>query len=162
MISKKTIQRTGLILMGLVILLQFIPMSKNNGQVMIEQDISACVPVSEEVKQVLKTSCNDCHSNSTVYPWYSHIQPIGFWLNHHVNEGKDELNFNVFATYKKKRQLHKLDEIIEMLEAGEMPLSSYTLIHKNATLNAQQVMLLINWSKASKQYLQRDTLALVQ
>ena len=162
MINKKTMQRVGLILVGLVILLQFIPMAKNNGDVVIEQDISACVPVSEEVKQVLKTSCNDCHSNSTVYPWYSHIQPIGFWLNHHVNEGKDELNFNVFATYKKKRQLHKLDEIIEMVESGEMPLGSYTLIHKNATLNAQQVMLLINWSKASKQHLQRDTMNLVQ
>lgn len=154
---KKILTRIGIAIISVLVLLQFIPMTKNNGSVDAKQHISACLPIPNEVEQVLKTSCNDCHSNVTEYPWYSRIQPVGFWLNHHVDEGKHELNFSEFAGYTKKRQLHKLDEMIEMVEAGEMPLNSYTVIHKNAILSNNQIMLLVQWAKASKQYLQRDS-----
>ena len=79
------------------------------------------------------------------------------WLDHHVEEGVDELNFSEFATYKLKRQLHKLDEIVEMIEEHEMPLSSYTLIHTNAKLSEAQEMRLMQWAKESKQALQDST-----
>jgi hypothetical protein len=159
MFRKKRVLQIGIVFIILLVLIQFIPMTKNNGSAFGEQDITNCVPVSPEVKQLLVASCNDCHSNATVYPWYSRIQPVGFWLNHHVEEGKSELNFSEFASYKKKRQLHKLDEVVEMVESGEMPLSSYTLIHKNATLNDAQMLLLVNWAKAAKRHLQQDSSA---
>jgi hypothetical protein len=102
----------------------------------------------------LQNSCYDCHSNQTNYPWYTQIQPIGFWLNNHVKEGKEELNFSEFVLYKQKKQLHKLDEMIEMIEEQEMPLKSYTWVHTSAELTPEQKSILVNWAKHSKTELQ--------
>ncbi len=150
------------IVIGLLILLvviQFIPTTKNSGEAMGENDIAHLVNVPADVQEILNVSCNDCHSNHTNYPWYSKIQPIGFWLDEHVEDGKTHLNFSEYATYKKKRQLHKLDEIAEMVEEHEMPLSSYTLIHTNAKLTAEQQSRLITWAKETKKLLADSTTA---
>ena len=103
--------------------------------------------VSPEVESVLKTSCFDCHSNHTNYPFYAQVAPISFWINHHVEEGKEHLNFSDWNNYSIKKKLHKLDEIIEEIDEHEMPLGSYTLIHRDAKLNEESSNLLINWSK---------------
>ena len=103
--------------------------------------------VSSEVESVLKTSCFDCHSNHTSYPFYAQLAPISFWINHHVEEGKEHLNFSDWNNYSIKKKLHKLDEIIEEIDEHEMPLGSYTLIHRNAKLKEESSKLLINWSK---------------
>ena len=103
--------------------------------------------VSSEVESVLKTSCFDCHSNHTNYPFYAQVAPISFWINHHVEEGKEHLNFSDWNNYSIKKKLHKLDEIIEEIDEHEMPLGSYTLIHRDAKLNEESSNLLINWSK---------------
>ena len=123
-------------------------------------DISSLVRVPDTVQQILKVSCYDCHSNNTVYPWYTNIQPVGWWLNHHVEEGKEHLNFNEFTNIPptekrttRERQLKKLEEIKETVEEGEMPLSSYTLIHTNAKLTKEQRQLLINWADSARQVL---------
>lgn len=133
-----------------LVAIQFIPMTRNNGNINGANDITQVVEVSDEIAAILNTSCMDCHSNHTNYPWYSKIQPVGFWLNHHVDEGIRELNFSEFATYTKKRQLHKLEETIEMLEKKEMPLGSYTLVHKEAKLSDTQTMALITWARDSR------------
>ncbi|MGB2116337.1 MAG: heme-binding domain-containing protein [Flavobacteriaceae bacterium] len=103
--------------------------------------------VSSEVESILKTSCFDCHSNHTSYPFYAQVAPISFWINHHVEEGKEHLNFSDWNNYSMKKKLHKLDEIIEEIGEHEMPLGSYTLIHSNAKLKEESSKLLINWSK---------------
>lgn len=114
----------------------------------LTNDISTKFNVPDSVQQILKTSCYDCHSNKTVYPWYTNIQPVGWWLQHHVNEGKEELNFSEFATYRVFRQYHKMEETLELLEKDEMPLASYTVIHTNAKLNPAQKQLLSAWASA--------------
>ena len=106
--------------------------------------------VTSEVESVLKTSCFDCHSNHTSYPFYAQVAPISFWINHHVEEGKEHLNFSDWNNYSTKKKLHKLDEIIEEIDEHEMPLGSYTLIHRDAKLNEESSNLLINWSKELK------------
>jgi hypothetical protein len=93
----------------------------------------------------LKTSCYDCHSNKTAYPWYSNIQPVKWWLADHVNSGKRHLNFDEFNTYTTKKKLHKLDEITETINNGEMPLTSYTLIHSNAKLSSTDKSEIEKW-----------------
>jgi hypothetical protein len=155
--KKISLKKTGLILLGALILLQFVRPDVNAGGVLGPNHISSVVAVPQEVEQILATSCYDCHSNQTTYPWYTNIQPVGLWMGHHVDEGKDELNFSEFATYKKKRQLHKLDEVVEMIDEKEMPLSSYTWIHKDAILTPEQSTLLVNWAKTSKALLQDST-----
>jgi hypothetical protein len=105
------------------------------------------------VKTILNKACMDCHSNNTRYPWYNNIQPVAFWLANHVDEGKEELNFSEFKTYKLKRQDHKLEEVVEMIQEGEMPLSSYTITHGDAKLTESEKQLLINWANEGRKAL---------
>ncbi len=111
--------------------------------------------VSENVNHLLEVACNDCHSNKTVYPWYANIQPVAWWLNKHVVDGKKHLNFSTFTRLPIAVQNHKFEEIIEMVEKKEMPLASYTYLglHKEADLTDEQRKLITDWSKA-----QMDTL----
>lgn len=143
----KTGTKISLLIVGILIGIQFLRIEKNTSTEKSADYISAKFEVPADVEDILKTACYDCHSNNTVYPWYSNIQPVGWWLNHHVEEGKHELNFDEFASYKPKRQLHKIEEMEEMVMEGEMPLSSYTLMHGDARLSNEQKQLLKEWCK---------------
>lgn len=101
--------------------------------------------VPSDINAILQTSCFDCHSNNTQYPWYSYIQPARMLLDDHIKEGKENLNFSEFGNYSKRKQENKLERIIKQVESDEMPLSSYTLIHRNAILTKENKALLINW-----------------
>ena len=141
----------------LLIIIQFIRPERNMGIADTPNDITHTVPVSPEIKNILVTSCYDCHSNHTEYPWYFNIQPIAGWINHHIEEGKEELNLSEFKTFKTKRKLHKLEEMIEEIKSGEMPMSSYLLIHHNAKLSEDQKNKLIAWTEESIKVI-KDTL----
>lgn len=131
--------------------IQFIRPARNEGQADTPQDITHSVQVPAQVLTTLKASCYDCHSNHTTYPWYTNIQPIGLWLNNHVNEGKHHLNFSDFASYDQKRMAHKLEETAEEIEEGHMPLPAYTLIHTDTKLSKEQVAELVSWAKSQQQ-----------
>lgn len=142
------VQKWLLSIIVLLVGIQFIRPSENVSASESINSISTVYAVSEDVKQILVISCYDCHSNNTRYPWYSNIQPVGWWLAHHVDEGKEELNFDEFATYSLRKQYHKLEETEELVNDGEMPLKSYTWTHKNAILNETQKQTILNWSKS--------------
>lgn len=146
------------ILIGLAILLvmiQFIRPARNISSAEQSNDIAAHYTVPADVQQILKRSCYDCHSNNTVYPWYTNIQPIGWWMQDHINEGKEELNFSEFGSYTAKRQAKKLKKTAEEVKEGEMPLNSYLWIHKDAVLSAEQKDALINWAGSLQQQIQQ-------
>lgn len=115
----------------------------------LEQDLTAdftkVYDVPKNVEAILRTSCYDCHSNNTNYPWYSNIQPARFFMESHIKEGKEELNFNEFGYYSKRRQNSKLKAIMKEVRSDDMPLTSYTLIHKNAILSNGQKQEILNW-----------------
>jgi len=141
------------ILIGLLIVLvlvQFIRPAKNQSKD-FSKDITTVYTVPENIQTVLKEACYDCHSNYTTYPWYSKIQPVAWWLQHHVDEGKEHLNFSEFASYKPKKQARKLEETAELVEKGEMPLNSYTWMHAGARLSKDQAIVLANWAKELQQ-----------
>jgi hypothetical protein len=145
------------ILYGLLIVLvviQFIRPGKTNDPVVTANTVDAAFPVQASLKETLKTSCYDCHSNKAEYPWYTNIQPVGWWIQHHINEGREELNFDEFAQYSPRRQFRKFEEIGKQLEEDEMPLSSYTLIHGNAKLSEAQKKELSNWCGAMRDSMQ--------
>jgi hypothetical protein len=149
----RAIKITLLVLLIVVIGIQFIqPAPNNNGQV-LETDITKIVEVPKNVQAILKSSCYDCHSNKTEYPWYSKIQPGGWWMASHIEKGKSELNFNEFGSYSKRRQQSKLKSIANTIEDETMPLSSYTLIHKDAKLNKENKKILMNWVTATRESL---------
>jgi hypothetical protein len=141
----KRIKIIVLVLLLIIIVIQFIqPAPNENGQV-LETDITKIVEVPKNVQAILKSSCYDCHSNKTEYPWYSKIQPGGWWMASHIEKGKSELNFNEFGSYSKRRQQSKLKSIANTLKDGTMPIYSYTIIHKDAKLGKEDKALLINW-----------------
>ena len=146
-------KRSRKIVMGLlavIILVQFIRPAKNAGNIALGSGITHTVNVPVTILNRLKTSCYDCHSNKTNYPWYSNIQPLGWWLAHHIKEGKAELNFNDFSSYSKRRQMSKLKAIVESIQDGSMPLSSYTLIHQTAKLTREDKKIIMDWAGKAK------------
>ncbi len=145
--SKKI--KIGIALVFVLILIQFFRPEKNEGVADTPKDISHAVTVTPEIKNILEKSCYDCHSNHTEYPWYFNFQPVAGWLANHVEEGKDELNFSEFDSYKLKRKIHKLKEVIDEIKEGEMPMNSYLIIHKEAKLSEEQKNQLIQWAEAS-------------
>lgn len=146
---KKILKRTFQILLLAFIVIQFFRPTKNKAEGISNNDITKIYAVPEDVQSILKTSCYDCHSNNTVYPWYAQVQPVAWWLNDHIQEGKKELNFSEFATYRLRRQYKKLEEINDQVKKGEMPLDSYLWIHKNASLSDGQKLTLANWVTAT-------------
>ena len=147
------------VLLGLLVvffLIQFIRPEKNVSAAPVPNDLFANYQAPDSVERLVKTACYDCHSNNTVYPWYGEVQPVAWWLNDHVQEGKNELNFNEFATYAPKKGDHKLEEVIEMVEKEEMPLKSYSLIHRNARLTDAQRGALTVWAKGIRKEMQSD------
>jgi len=136
----------GLLVVFLVI--QFIHPAKNVSAQANPQDIGALYPVPDSVKLVLQKACMDCHSNNTRYPWYNNIQPVAWWMNDHVTEGKRELNFSEFGVRTPEKQAKKLRKMAKEVQEGEMPLSSYTWIHKEAKLSEQEKNLLIGWANS--------------
>jgi hypothetical protein len=130
-----------------LVLFQLVPKpAKNNSTQLSANDISQRYPVPADVAAVLKSSCYDCHSNNTVYPWYSHVQPVAMWLGNHINDGKREINFSEFLAAPVGRQYKKMAEVKEQVEKNEMPLASYTLIHTYAKLTPEQKTMLSNWT----------------
>lgn len=136
-----------LILLILFIVIQFLPTEKNISATESTGNITKLYNIPPDVLTILKTSCYDCHSNNTQYPWYNKVQPIAWLLQSHVKEGKMKLNFDEFAAYREEKRMHKIEEVREMIEKDAMPLKSYTFIHRNAALTEVQKQMLINWTK---------------
>ncbi len=145
---KKILKRFFQFLLLAFIVIQFFRPEKNKAAGMSKNDISTLYPVPTNVQSILKTSCNDCHSNNTVYPWYAEVQPVAWWLNKHIVDGKKHLDFSKFATYSLRKQYHKLEEVDEMVKKGIMPLDSYLWIHKDAKLSDEQKLIIANWVTA--------------
>ena len=110
----------------------------------------------EEVKSILVQTCYDCHSDNTVYPWYNNIAPVSYWMADHVKHGKGHLNFSAWDDYDAEKKDHKLEEVIEMVEEGEMPLKEYTWTHEAARLTEEQRQAIVDWSKQTRALYQLD------
>ncbi|MEP5253852.1 MAG: heme-binding domain-containing protein [Winogradskyella arenosi] len=143
----KRIKKIGILFIVVVGLAQFFGPAKNKG------DMSSLEPFYKDtnppaaVKTILNQACMDCHSENTNYPWYSEITPVNYWLDSHVKDGMKHLNLSLWDDYSAKKKDHKLEELIEMVEAKEMPLPSYTWAHSDAKLSEEQIDLVIKWAE---------------
>ena len=147
MFNKKFFRYLAIVLIAALVIIQFFKPERNlSGDK--SQSIATAYPMPDRVGEILNNACMDCHSNTTKYPWYASVQPLAWWLADHVEDGKKHLNFDAFMSYRPYKQFHKLEEIDEVIQEGEMPMTSYTLVHKEAKLSADQKEILINWSKA--------------
>jgi hypothetical protein len=141
------LKKAAIALAIIVIGAQFIRPSRANLPVDAARTIQANMEVPPEVTAILARSCDDCHSSTTQWPWYSNVAPVSWLLAHHVNDGREELSFSDWSSYTPKRAAHKLKEICEQLEKGEMPLQSYVLLHRSAALSDADKEVLCDWAR---------------
>tara|TARA_B100000929_G_scaffold290637_1_gene285164 strand:+ start:11979 stop:12434 length:456 start_codon:yes stop_codon:yes gene_type:complete len=132
------------------VVIQFFPMDYNQSETLPQTDFMLVNKVPATVEKSLQVSCYDCHSNYTKYPWYNKVQPVAWFLEDHIKEGKAELNFNEWDTYSDRRKNSKLRSIIKQIENGQMPLDSYTLIHRDAILSKEEKEAVLNYMKTLK------------
>ncbi len=143
----KILKKIGIVLLIIFAIAQFFGPEKNNGDISSVSTFIAETNPPENVLKIMKTSCFDCHSNKTNYPWYNNITPVNFWLNEHVKDGKKHLNFSKWDSYSLKRKEHKMDELHEEVEKKKMPLDSYTWTHSEANLTQEQIDAIVTWGK---------------
>lgn len=125
-----------------VLLIQLIRPERTAEPVDPLNDLIAVTRPSAEVEAILRTACYDCHSGQPRYPWYANVAPISWWLQHHINEGREHFDASGWGKASVKKRDHKMEEAVEMVKEGEMPLPSYTWTHRDARLNeAQRAML---------------------
>jgi hypothetical protein len=142
----KWVKRIVIVLVVLLVAAQAVRPDLTNPPV----DPAKALRAPAHVQQILDRSCIDCHSNRTRYPWYSQVSPLSWWLKDHIDEGRHELNISEFATYSPKKAEHKLEEVCEMVEKGEMPLKSYLPLHPSAKLSDADKQTLCAWTKEER------------
>ncbi len=147
---KKVLKIIAVVFVVAFIAVQFYRPDRTNPPIVEAETLEATVQVPENVAAILKRSCSDCHSNQTVYPWYSNVAPFSRLLSNHIEEGRRELNFSIWATYDARKKKRKLDEICEQIEIGEMPFNQYLWLHRDAQLSEDDKKLLCEWTTAEK------------
>ena len=137
-----------LFLLAALVIVQFIHPKKNKAEGPQPNYIGNAFPIPADVKTILAKACNDCHSNNTRYPWYSMLQPVHWWMNNHIKDGKKGLNFDEYTSRSLRFQYHKMEDVIEQLKEGDMPLNSYTWIHKDAKLTVEEKTRITGWAES--------------
>ena len=133
------------LLVGIVVMviLQFFPVKYNHSTIVPSTDFVKTYKVPEQVAQMLQTSCYNCHSNNTIYPWYNKVQPVGWILEHHITNAKERMNFSEFGSYSSKEQQGKLNAIVNMVQKGKMPLPEYAFMHTYTRLSKEKKKILL-------------------
>ncbi|MFM1879144.1 MAG: hypothetical protein RLZZ241_2010 [Bacteroidota bacterium] len=146
----KLVKKIATALLVVLVLIQFIRPAKNTDTSEHLAVFLAETNPPEPVREILNAACMDCHSNHTEYPWYNQVAPISFWIADHVKHGKGHLNFSEWQNYESKRKDHKLEEVVETLESGFMPLKEYTWTHQSARLTNEQRNAVMLWAKNTR------------
>jgi hypothetical protein len=133
---------------ALIVLIQFFQIDKTNPVSSPDLDIVTITNSSAEIASALKSSCYDCHSNNTRYPWYANVAPVSWIIKSHIDDGRKHLNFSEWGTYEPKRITRKLEECVEEVSEGNMPMPGYVAFHGEAELDDTQKEQLINWFKS--------------
>tara|TARA_R110002033_G_scaffold77_5_gene1078 strand:+ start:1020 stop:1472 length:453 start_codon:yes stop_codon:yes gene_type:complete len=149
----KWYKKTAIVLLVALVGIQFIPTARNQSDVVPATDFMMVNEVPKAINDKLQGSCYDCHSNNTRYPWYSNIQPGAWFMEMHINNGKEELNFNEWGKYSNRKKTSKLKSIISQIRDDEMPIMSYRLIHKDAIFSDDEKKTVIEWVTKLKESL---------
>ena len=149
----RIVKLIALVLLVAFVGIQFVPTKQNQSEIVPKTDFLLVNNSPKNISTLLQTSCYDCHSNNTNHPWYNKIQPVTWFIEHHITDGKDELNFNEWENYSNRRRNSKLKSIINQIKDDEMPLWSYALIHRDVVLSKSEKELVIGYMKNIKENL---------
>ncbi|MEP6707394.1 MAG: heme-binding domain-containing protein [Pyrinomonadaceae bacterium] len=139
-----------IVLACLFIIIQIRRPARTNPPVDQSQTIEAHTEITPQVASILARSCNDCHSNKTVWPWYTNVAPVSWFVIDHVNEGRSNLSLSEWGRNDQRRQGKKLEQMCDEVKDGAMPLSSYTPLHPGSKLSAEDVKTLCDWTEAER------------
>jgi len=148
---KKALKYLAIGFLVVLVIIQFVPahLPANNSDLTNDMVLTENIP--DDVKLILEKACYDCHSNQTVYPWYSRIAPVSWLVAKDTREGRDELNFSEWADLKKRKKIKYLNGMAEEVEEKKMPMKIYTVIHKDAILTDVEISTLISWTKSQSE-----------
>ena len=144
---KRFFKWAGIALAAGLIVIQFFRPEKNNGPMDPAEDLLMLSSPPEPLAELIRKACYDCHSNQTNYPWYSQIAPVSWYLQMHIRQGKEDLNASTYGSLDKADKIEFLVDFCEVVEAGTMPLGSYTLLHKSARLSEEDKASICAWSE---------------
>lgn len=147
---KKILKYLAILLLVILVIIQFINRPEQISEPVTENDIIGSLNINPGMSNLLKAACYDCHSNQPRYPWYSEIAPFSWWIGEHIEHGRDELNFSDWATFSKRKRDHKLEEMVEEVEEGHMPLPKYKWMHSDARLSEEQITMLKEWINSER------------
>ncbi|TGN08204.1 heme-binding domain-containing protein [Leptospira ilyithenensis] len=136
----------------LSVLVQFIPVERDN------PEESAPIRADSKLNSILERSCYDCHSHKTKWPIYSYVFPVSYFVSNHVKEGREELNFSEWEKLSIDKKIKKADSILEAVEEEEMPLKSYTWIHRDAVIGEEDIKILKDWISALEEESEKESL----
>ena len=146
--------------LGALVIMQFFAPKSNSAGYQSVVFFEEQTKPSQEIATILRDNCYDCHSNQTNYPWYSEITPVNYWLEEHIVDGKKHFNVSDWDAYSARKKDHKLEELVEFVESGEMPLDSYTWIHGD--LSQKDAKLLIQWVEILRLGYQKEIAGLLK
>jgi hypothetical protein len=141
----KIVKIIAMVLLLVFVGIQFVPTELNQSNVVPKTDFILVNNVPNTIKNKLQVSCYDCHSNNTAYPWYNKLQPVAWLLENHIKDAKAELNFSDWDSLSNRRKGSKLGSIVKQIESDEMPLGSYTLIHRNSIFSEDEKQEIIKY-----------------
>lgn len=148
--SRSILKWVVIIFFAAFVIIQFIRPARTNPPVNPAQSIEASLQVSPQVAAIFDRSCNDCHSNKTVWPWYSNVAPVSWLVTDDVKQGRSAMNFSEWGSYDKDKQSHRLRDMCEQVSDGNMPLSIYTPLHRGSKLSADDVKTICDWANAER------------
>ena len=147
---KRILKIVLIVLVVIFVGMQAIRPTLSNPPVDESQTINTRTQITPQVASILDRSCRDCHTSKTVWPWYTQIAPVSWWLSNHVNDGRRNLNLSEWGKLAPDRQDRKLRQICDEVSDGVMPLSSYTPMHPAAKLSDQDKKTLCDWTEKER------------
>ena len=144
--------RVGLALLVAFVVIQFIPVDRNNPTTDPSKTIYATEKLPPTVQAVFTRSCQNCHSNSTQWPWYGYVAPVSWMVANDVHSARGKMNFSDWGRYPANKREDRLEEICEQLSNGDMPDFKYTLVHRNARITPDERTAVCQWTEDSRQY----------
>jgi len=137
----------GGIAVGMLVVAQAIRPDRTNPVPDPALDVTAKTSIPADTAKLLYRACGDCHSDRTVWPWYSQITPVNWWIAGHVDEGRGELNLSEW-TYDDNKVRRKLDGIAHEVSEGDMPPAYYPPFHPETKLSDAERTAITSWAKA--------------
>lgn len=136
--------------LGLLVAIQFIRPSTTNPPVQANQEIAAVLRVDPGIQAILQRSCDDCHSNRTVWPWYSHVAPVSWLVASDAYDGRRRMNFSEWGTYPPTKSGNLLGKICRKIQDGDMPPLQYLPMHPISRLTQADEQQICRWAANAK------------